>query len=254
MTRFTTSDGLVLGIGAGSLPGLRMEAVPGELEPLVRAAAEPGFHRIALSSFAGILLPYHIHNLNNILVGVLGNAELACMFLPGDPGRAIPKVRETARAAGEVTGFLRELSECTQSSVQPPATGSRSLKPVAGVVSLACGRSVDSRGLQKLESFQLPGNRDGEAGFAALLGMGVWSVLCLGGVGRVDADRGGDTVRITWERPSEAGEPMLPGCGMALQVACVAGGLAGRAGLSLSVRTDSYRSGWASLEGSDEQQ
>lgn len=248
MTRFRTSDGLEIGIGSGNLPGIDMEGVPSELEPVVRAAAEPGNQRITVNAFTGLLLPYHIHNINNMLVGVLGNTELASMFLPGDIDRAIPKVKEATEAAGAVTRFLRDLSESTHPNLDRVAGGVSPLSKLGRLISLACGRSVETEDLQKLDSIQIPESRDPFAAFGALIGAGAWSVLCLGGAGTVGCDCREGAVVIRWERPPGSGEPMLPGSEMAATVVCAAGGLAGRAGCLLRVRQGSPRSGSASLE------
>lgn len=248
MTSFKTSDGLEIGIGEEGLPGLRLQPFPGDMEPVVRAAAEPGSQRMTANAFVGLLLPYHIHNINNMLVGVLGNAELACMFLPGDVNRALPKVRDAAEAAGAVTRFLRDLSECTHPSLDRASTQSAPLARLGRFITLACGRSVDSGGLRELETLPLPGNREPGSAFGALLGAGVWSVLRLGGTGSLTCQGRDGSVLLQWARPPGAGEPMLPGSEMASTVICAAGGLAGRAGCILRVSSDSPLAGSAELE------
>lgn len=250
MSVFQTTDGLSIGIGTTDLPGILMKGMAPELEPVVRAACEPGNQRLTANSFVGLLLPYHIHNMNNILVGVLGNAELASMFLPDNVNRAIPKVRDAVDSAGVLTRFLRDLSETTHPSLERASVAVSPLARLARFIALACGRSIDTGGLAPMESAELPRNRDPAAAYGALLGAGAWSVLCLGGNGAVTSfsDRGNPG--ILWRRPKGAGEPMLPGSEMAQSVICAAGGLAGRAGCLLRVEQVSSWEGSALLEGS----
>ncbi len=248
MSVFQTTDGLTIGIGRTDLPGIIMKDMPRELEPVVRAACEPGNTRMTANAFVGLLLPYHIHNLNNILVGVLGNAELASMFLPDNVNRAVPKVREAVDSAGVLTRFLRDLSETTHPSLERAAVSASPMTRLTRFVSLACGRSIDTSALTVLDSAVLPGLGDPAAAYGALLGAGAWSVLSLGGTGEVAGfiDRGYPGIR--WKRPHGAGEPMLPGSEMARTVISAAGGLAGRSGCLLRVEQVSGLEGSAVLE------
>ncbi len=244
MNTIVTSDGLTIGIGRSDTPGILPETLNPSMIPVVKAAAEPGNQRLTAGAFLGLLLPYHVHSINNMLVGVLGNAELASMFLPDNPARALPKVREAAASAGAVTGFLRSLSENARSLDDPYPPLSR----LVGFITQACGRSVAADGLKPLEDVPFPKNREASSAFGALLGMGTWAVLSLGGGGVVAGDGGGDLVRMSWSRPEGAGEPMLPGSGLAESVIYAAGGLAGRAGCLLRVETVPGRRGRATLE------
>jgi hypothetical protein len=252
MSFFETSDGFRIGFGRDDLPGLYMEDLSSELLPVVRAASEPGNQRMTANSFVGLLLPYHIHNINNInnmLVGVLGNAELASMFLPDNVNRAIPKVREAAESAGGVTRFLRDLSEATHPNLERAATSVSPLARLARFITLACGRSIDTTGISALDNMFVPVSRDPAAAYGALLGMATWSVLCLGGTGSLMAESTDDSVTLIWKRPTGAGEPMLPGCEMAGTVICAAGGLAGRAGCLLRAGRAESIEGFATLGG-----
>ncbi len=249
MNSFKTSDGLTIGVGLPNLPGICMEGITPELIPVIRAAAEPGNQRMTANAFVGLLLPYNIHNLNNMLVGVLGNAELASMFLPDNVTRAIPKVREAAESAGAVTRFLRDLSETTHPNLERAASAVKPLARLVRFIQLASGRSIDTSGVTSLEDMDAPPSGDPSAAFGALLGIGTWSVLCLGGTGSIDCGRVNGALRIGWKRPTGSGEPMLPGSEMARTVICSAGGLAGRAGLLLRVEQRSSAEGHALLEG-----
>lgn len=248
MNAFETSDGLTIGIGRTDIPGIHPGTVTPALIPVVRAAAEPGNQRLTANAFLGLLLPYHIHNINNMLVGVLGNTELASMFLPDNIARAVPKVREAAESAGGVTRFLRDLSEATHPNLDKAARASSPLSRLARFIALACGRSIATDGLGRLENIPIPENREPSSAFGALVGMGTWAVLSLGGAGTVAGAGGDGFVRVSWSRPAGAGEPMLPGSELAESVVHAAGGLAGRAGCLLRVETVPGIEGWASLE------
>jgi hypothetical protein len=249
MSFIETSDGFRIGIGREDLPGLFMEGVTPELLPVVRAASEPYTQRMTANSFVGLLLPYHIHNINNMLVGVLGNAELASMFLPDNVNRAIPKVRDAAESAGGVTRFLRDLSEATHPNLERAATSVSPLARLARFITLACGRSIDTTGLSVLDNMFVPESRDPAAAYGALLGMATWSVLSLGGTGTIEAESTAESVTLAWKRQAGAGKPMLPGCEMAETVICASGGLAGRAGCLLRVRCTESTEGSATLGG-----
>lgn len=247
MSSFETSDGLGIGFGRDDIPGLAMENLSPEMLPVVKAASEPGNQRMTANSFVGLLLPYHIHNINNMLVGVLGNAELASMFLPDNVNRAIPKVRDAAESAGGVTRFLRDLAESTHPSLERAATSVSPLSRLTRFITLACGRSIDATGLSALNGMTVPRSRDSAAAYGALLGMATWSVLCLGGAGLLTTEDTDDSISLIWKRPKGAGEPMLPGFEMAATVICAAGGLAGRAGCVLRVKRVENLEGSATL-------
>ncbi len=249
MSFIETSDGFRIGFGREDLPGLSMEGLTPELLPVLRASSEQGNQRMTANSFVGLLLPYHIHNINNMLVGVLGNAELASMFLPDNVNRAIPKVRDAAESAGGVTRFLRDLSEATHPNLERAANSVSPLARLARFITLACGRSIDTTGLSVLNSMAVPDSRDPAAAYGALLGMATWSVLCLGGTGLLTAESTENSVTLVWKRPTGAGKSMLPGCEMADTVICAAGGLAGRAGCLLRVRRNESVEGSATLGG-----
>jgi len=247
MSVIETSDGFRIGFGRDDLPGLDMENLTPGLLPVMRAASEQGNQRMTANAFVGLLLPYHIHNINNMLVGVLGNAELASLFLPDNVNRAIPKVRDAAESAGGVTRFLRDLAEATHPSLERAAASVSPLARLTRFITLACGRSIDATGLSSLDRMSVPDSRDPAAAYGALLGMATWSVLCLGGTGSLTAESTENSLTLVWKRPKGAGEPMLPGCEMAGTVICAAGGLAGRAGCLLLVRRTENAEGSVTL-------
>ncbi len=55
-------------------------------------------------AFLGALLPYYLHSANNLLVGVLGNLDLAGMFMP-DTDKVKPKLAGARVATGSVVEF-----------------------------------------------------------------------------------------------------------------------------------------------------
>lgn len=252
MSFFETSDGLRIGFGRDDLPGLAIEDPVTELLPVVKAASEPGNQRMTANSFVGILLPYHIHNINNMLVGVLGNAELASMFLPDNVNRAIPKVRDAAESAGGVTRFLRDLAESTHPSLERAAKAVSPLARLTRFITLACGRSIDASALSVLNGMTVPDCHDSAAAYGALLGMATWCVLCLGGSGQLMAEGSESSVTLIWKRPKGAGEPMLPGSELAGAVIYAAGGLAGRAGCILRVKRNANSEGSATLRSTNQ--
>ena len=92
--------------------------------------------------FLGMMLPYYLHNANNLMVGVLGNLDLAGMFMP-DIEKVEPKIAGARNATGTVVNYLREIAgaipSCENISFDEYAVGKCLI-----LLKAACGRSVNS--------------------------------------------------------------------------------------------------------------
>lgn len=177
--------------------------------------------------FAGTLLPYYLHNLNNLMVGVMGNLDLAGMFMP-DISRVEPKMNAARAATGSVVDFIRDISGSFSDS-----TRSDLLQRVLTRIRAACGRSVsfldlDPRGENWLDT------GSPELLEEVLTGMGTWCVLCLGGSGTIRGETAEGTFSLEWKKPS-SGSSHMPGREQAAEVLRITGSLCLSGGFVLAV-------------------
>ena len=154
----------------------------------------------------GSLVSAFVHNLNNCLVGVMGNIDLAGLYSE-DPEMSAARITDARKASMAIRDFLTELTRLR------PGEGEwtrESFAASAAVAGLACGRAVsleidDHSGLPE----RLPVS---DLGFRALmLGILSWAVRSCAGSGtvRVDISTGGGRCEfgICWESP---GSNVLP--------------------------------------------
>jgi hypothetical protein len=194
-------------------------AEPGRLnrdsfERLMNCGLSPG---VCASLFTGVLMPHYLHNNNNLMVGVMGNLDLAGMFMP-DLARVEPKLKAARTATSSAVDFLRQLSDA-QGYLQGGSPAER-MRRLGVLIEAACGRSVHVSGLDGMWD---PGEKL-ETWLASVHGALAWALLCMGGNGRIDCSFGGQC-SLVWERPRTSGSPHMPGSEMAMSVLALAAGL-----------------------------
>lgn len=195
--------------------------------------------------FTGVLMPYFLHNINNLMVGVMGNLDLAAMFMP-DIQKVESKLGAARASTGSVVGFIRDISEVSY-DMKKDAVTQGDIARILVFISAACGRSVNTVGI---ETMALPENIPSgrPAMFVnAFKGMGAWCVLCMGGNGTIQGSISQGRVSFRWSRPEDSGRSHMPGGGNAEAILSVAGRLAASAGCRLVVEEWTTSSGAVTL-------
>ncbi len=205
-------------------------------------SASPDYFR---STFLGILLPYYLHNANNLMVGVLGNLDLAGMFLP-DLEKVEPKIAGARSATGSVVDFLRGIAAAI------PDNGSLLFNNDAVNICLtllkaACGRSIDSTGLSGIDIASPLVTESPSHAAAAFIGMVAWTIVSLGGSGTVSGSSSEGRIGLKWVRPEGAGQAYMPGKENSASILATAGGLAFAAGMALVIENWTENEGEVSL-------
>lgn len=191
--------------------------------------------------FTGVLIPYFMHNINNLMVGVMGNLDLAGMFMP-DIARVEPKISAARSSTGSVVDFIRDVSEVFSPGNLTSLTN-EDLKKTLLLLKAACGRSVASQGIDGMAFHESPVCSRPVAVLCALRGMAAWCVLCLGGSGILEGEVSGSSITLRWSRPAGSGRPHMPGGDTAGDILALAGGVAASAGNVLVVN------GWTDMAG-----
>ena len=195
---------------------------------------------LADSLFSGVLLPYFMHNANNLLVGVMGNLDLAGMFMP-DAERVEPKLNAARTATGSVVDYIRTV---TSSITGNPGDSSRgSLAAPLNMIRAASGRSVMSESLGNLTGENALYGVDCSLLSTVVRGMGTWCLLCLGGNGELRGNTGSRCMELEWKRPESAGRSHMPGGESAADVMAVTAGLAVSGGMTVFLEK------WTDTEG-----
>ncbi len=189
--------------------------------------------------FSGVLLPYFVHNINNLMVGVMGNLDLAEMFMP-EIEKVAPKLNAARAATGSVVDFIRDIS-AIHAPLSEVEVSWEDLNRVITTLKAACGRSVSTDGLDRLKLHKgIPCGNSGSL-LNTVRGMGVWCVLCMGGNGSVEGTVNEGRITLCWNRPPGSGKSHMPGGESASEVLNITGGMAVSAGYRLIVEnwTDS---------------
>jgi len=232
----------------GVFAEIEPETDPGVLEPGMYTVGCAGrFHRETVDALmrcsvsaelvsgcvTGFLMPYYMHNLNNLLVGVVGNLDLAEMFMPHTEKVAF-RISEAKASASSVTGFIRSVSE-TLSSAGRFFNPEESFDKAISMLRAACGRSVRCDDLENMKTTGLLSSKDQPCLNTVMAAAGVWCVLCLGGNGSINGITGSGKITFIWEKPSTSGRMHMPGSENASLILAMAGGLAGSRGYRLIV-------------------
>ncbi|PIE52416.1 hypothetical protein CSA37_06415 [Candidatus Fermentibacteria bacterium] len=195
--------------------------------------------------FTGLLMPYFLHNISNILAGVTGNIELAEMFMPD-----IRKVQEKLFAAGSAAGLLVEFIRTLTGTLGTSGTDvldTSCLRRVNLFLNTACGRSVSTSGTETMNLDSPLYCSDISQAFAALIGMATWCVLCVAGRGEIKGTAEGRIISFEWEKPKGAGITHMPGAEQAPAAAALAGEAASASGSALIIQRWTDNSGKVSL-------
>jgi hypothetical protein len=182
-------------------------------------------------TFLGMLMPYYLHNTNNLMVGVMGNLDLADIFMP-DLEKVGPKLEAARGATGRVVDFLRSVSGAFPSEDCTSVTGDEIRKTLT-IIRTACGRSVCSEGLDSIDISDTFPCKDPAKAIAAMNGIAAWLVVSLGGMGSVSGVAIDGRLTFKWTRPEGSGKSHMPGSGNGNIILSLAGGLAASAGLAL---------------------
>ncbi len=214
---------------------------------LMQCAAHSASPDFFSSAFLGVLLPYYLHNANNLMVGVLGNLDLAGMFLP-NLEKVEPKIAGARSATGSVVDFLRGIASAI------PGDGFSSFNNDAmgkclTLLRSACGRSVDSTGLNGIDISSPLITENPDHAVAAFSGMAAWTVVSLGGSGTVSGSSSQGRIGLKWTRPEGAGLTYMPGSENSASILATAGGLAAAAGMALVIENWTENEGEVSLVG-----
>ncbi len=90
----------------------------------------------------GSLLPFFVHNVNNILARVLGNAELALMYI-ADQKTAGEKLASALKGVEDLRGFIQDLTELSTSGDKLSPWSGDTVSDLEGMFRLFCGRAVN---------------------------------------------------------------------------------------------------------------
>jgi hypothetical protein len=196
-----------------------------------------------LDEALGSLVPSFVHNLNNCLVGILGNIDLAGLYTE-DPGRSSERIADARKATMKIRDFL---SEIVRYGSPGGEWSPESVLDMAAVARLACGRSMtlETDGTAGLPvSLPVP-----DTAFRAVtLGLLSWAVRSCSGAGRVRllvrVRPGAVELTVSWVRSgtTERGGPPLPG-----DIPSWAGPLASDAGMTVERPETGPGSGSATL-------
>lgn len=231
-------------------PGMYTVNCPGMFDPEnsenhFMCASLKGNEGIYNSAFIGMLMPYFVHNANNLMVGVMGNLDLADIFMP-DTEKVGPKLSAARNATNNVVEFLRDLSDSFPSDDCTAFTGDDVERSLV-LIRSACGRSVSFEGPESADlAATLPCGSAAKA-TAALSGIAAWVVVSLGGMGTISYFSGGGKLTFRWARPEGCGKSHMPGSGNGAAILSLAGGLAASAGLALVVENYTKNGGEVSL-------
>lgn len=195
--------------------------------------------------FCGMLLPFFLHNMNNLLVGVTGNIDLAGMFMP-DLARVQPKINSARTATGSLVEYIRDLAG-TLSTGSDGWITDEAVKNTMILLRAACGRSVSTESAENMRVKEPIPCNSASTVLTALNGMVTWCVISLGGSGSVQGNAEQSEISFTWQRPAGAGLPQMPGGEHSTSVISMTGSLAQRADCVLVVENWTENSGKVSL-------
>lgn len=101
-----------------------------------------GWSGLLTRAMEGQLLPLFVHNVNNLMVGAMGNLDLATLF-SGQGKRCGEKLEEASRAMRALSDFMSDLGRLSRTlpDAGVPADWD-ALQTVCTMGRLACGRSV----------------------------------------------------------------------------------------------------------------
>lgn len=180
--------------------------------PLRLVPDGPGRGLVA-RAMEGRLLPLFVHNVNNLMVGAMGNLDLARLF-SDDADRCRDKLDDAASAMGRLSDFMSDLGRISQSLPDGGAPASwGDLRTVSTIGRLASGRSVSFHVKPAELSPSLPVYNhslfSGRAFRSICSGLVAAALLAVQGCGEIelDADPGIPSVGLRWKREKQDGAP-----------------------------------------------
>ncbi len=215
-------------------PGLYSVNCPGKfdspvIQHLIQCASSIGEPAFFNGTYVGMMLPYYFHNANNLMVGVMGNLDLADMFMP-DTEKVKPKLAGARTATGSVVEYIRDISSSIPSS-DTLSLDHDSVKKCLILLKAACGRSVNCEGLEEIDMSGAIDCTNPSCAFASFLGISAWAVLSLGGSGTVSGSFSDKKLSIKWARAEGMGLSYMPGAENVSSILASAAGLALSAGM-----------------------
>jgi hypothetical protein len=212
-----------------SLPCLVLEPA----SPLLRGILDGGISPESLSgapgllrsAAVGIMLPFILHNLNNRLVGVVGNLDLAGIFA-GQPEKCSARVEDARTSMDEVRTYLDELGRIVESaSPSPPPNLASALDAAARLASAGKGRTVS---LDADRPDLYTGIRFPSELVPACCGLACAALLSLSGAGSLSIGAGRETLPAGFAlRWSRSGTPHPgPWTASAIQLLAASAGIA----------------------------
>ena len=212
-----------------------------QIASVFQATTQPDFADLCNSTFLGILLPYFIHNINNKLVGVLGNIDLATMFFP-NLEKVQTKLDSARQSTTSVIDCLRGVSGSIEKNEQS-SFGKDAFNECLALLESACGRNVKVEGFDEVY-FEKPIDcLDSAKAVSSLKGLVTWLIVSLGGSGAISANISQNSMVMKWTKPEGVGLEHMPGSEQGAFILLLAGGLAVSAGFSFVV------SKWTEKEG-----
>lgn len=199
------ASGMKVGLFEGSDPDpladLSLPSGSGLTRPVLSILEVLGFPSLAdmiippLS--VGLLTPRLVHGLNNSLVSIVGNLELACAcgFTGAEAAKTCAGARESALQMADRVQELASIAAFASDSLSGGGF------PLMDLSSVARGRSIDVRIEWPAWSFRFAN---------ACLGLSTACFLAVERSGSVEASPDGDGLRIEWAGVSgrDAGEDM----------------------------------------------
>lgn len=212
-----------------------------QVTSVFQSAAQPDFADLCNSTFFGVLLPYFLHNINNKLVGVLGNIDLATMFIPNLDKVQI-KLDSARHSTTSVIDYLRDISGSIEQNEQS-SFGEAAFNECLELLKLACGRSVNIEGFEEIRLEKPINCLDSARAVSSLKGLAAWLIVSLGGSGKISVRVNKNNITMKWNKPEGGGLAHMPGSEQGSFILLLAGGLAVSAGFSFVV------SKWTEKEG-----
>ncbi len=206
------------------------------------STGEPGFFN---ATFVGMMLPYYLHNANNLMVGVMGNLDLAGMFMP-DTEKVRPKLAGARAATGSVVDFMRDIASSIPSG-DTLSFDEDSVQKCLVLLKAGCGRSVNCDGLDEIALGGAIDCTNAGSALSSFLGVSAWAVLSLGGSGAISGSFSQRKLSLKWSRAEGSGLPYMPGSENLSSILASAAGLAVSAGLIFVVENWTENSGEVSL-------
>ncbi|OPL18892.1 MAG: hypothetical protein AVO35_02875 [Candidatus Aegiribacteria sp. MLS_C] len=214
------------------------------------AAMKPeGLKRTPIWQVTGALLPFFVHNMNNILARIMGNAELARMYC-GRPEEAAGKLDSALAGVEEMRKFVRNLAAL---SVRPEAGSTRTsalLTELEQLTRMFSGRSVDITFRTTVDSDNEMSVQVSHLRLAACLVSASAAVMVNGsGSIRVEAEESPEGLRVVtgWTAGTGSSGLLEDGEGAAVELMAACAAVCGVCGLGMRVEQWGTISGEASV-------